>query len=231
MNQEKIGKFIKEIRKNHNLTQKQFANKYNVTHQAVSKWESGINLPDSLLLKKISEDFGVTLDELYNGEFNNTVKVKRKNFLIIYIVVFIIVVLVIFLIISKFFFDNDFKFNTLSTSSENFTISGSISYNNAKSAIYITNIKYLGDSNKLEYKKIECTFYESNSEIDVKISSYKYDDNKLIRLDDFLEKVTFVIDDYENSYIKNKNNNLFLSINATDNKDKITTFIIPLKLE
>ncbi len=38
MDQEKIGKFIKEIRKKNNLTQKDLANKYNVTYQAVSKW-------------------------------------------------------------------------------------------------------------------------------------------------------------------------------------------------
>lgn len=39
MNQEEFGKFIKQIRKNNNLTQKQLADKYNVTYQAVSKWE------------------------------------------------------------------------------------------------------------------------------------------------------------------------------------------------
>ena len=35
MDQEKIGKIIKEIRKNNNLTQADLANKYNVTYQAV----------------------------------------------------------------------------------------------------------------------------------------------------------------------------------------------------
>lgn len=46
MDQEKFGKFIKQIRKDHNLTQKQLAEKYNVTYQAVSKWETGKNMPD-----------------------------------------------------------------------------------------------------------------------------------------------------------------------------------------
>ena len=36
MNQEKFGRFIKEIRKKHHLTQKQLAEKYNVTYQAVN---------------------------------------------------------------------------------------------------------------------------------------------------------------------------------------------------
>ena len=41
MNPERIGQMIKEIRKKNHLTQKQFADKYGVTYQAVSKWENG----------------------------------------------------------------------------------------------------------------------------------------------------------------------------------------------
>lgn len=51
MNQEKIGEFIKKLRQDNNLTQKDLANKYNVTYQAVSKWERGLNIPDISLLK------------------------------------------------------------------------------------------------------------------------------------------------------------------------------------
>lgn len=43
MDQKKFGKLIKEIRKTNNLTQKQFVDKYNVTYQAVSKWENGVS--------------------------------------------------------------------------------------------------------------------------------------------------------------------------------------------
>lgn len=43
MNQEKISNLIKQLRKKENLTQAQFANKYNVTFQAVSKWENGVS--------------------------------------------------------------------------------------------------------------------------------------------------------------------------------------------
>ena len=38
MDTEKIGQLIKKIRKENHLTQKQFADKYGVTYQAVSKW-------------------------------------------------------------------------------------------------------------------------------------------------------------------------------------------------
>ena len=43
MEEEHIGKWIKEIRKKNHLTQKDLAEKYHVTYQAVSKWENGVS--------------------------------------------------------------------------------------------------------------------------------------------------------------------------------------------
>lgn len=68
MNQEKIGEFIKKLRQDNNLTQKDLAKKYNVTYQAVSKWERGLNIPDISLLKQMSEDFNISIEELLSGE-------------------------------------------------------------------------------------------------------------------------------------------------------------------
>ncbi len=62
MNQEKFGKLIKDIRKKNKLTQKQLADKYNVTYQAVSKWENGLNMSDAVLMLEISKDFGISLE-------------------------------------------------------------------------------------------------------------------------------------------------------------------------
>ena len=64
MDQEKFGNFIKTIRKNNNLTQKEFADKYGVTYQAVSKWERGLNMPDTALIKQMSKDFNISIEEL-----------------------------------------------------------------------------------------------------------------------------------------------------------------------
>ena len=73
MNQEKIGKLIKDIRKKYNLTQAQLAEKYGVTYQAVSKWENGKNIPDVSLLKQISEDFEIDINDILDG------KLKQKK--------------------------------------------------------------------------------------------------------------------------------------------------------
>ena len=67
MDQEKIGKFIKDLRIKNNLTQKEFADKYNVTYQAVSKWENGINLPDVTLIRQMSKDFNISIEDILDG--------------------------------------------------------------------------------------------------------------------------------------------------------------------
>ena len=82
MEQEKFGEFIKTLRKKHNLTQKQLADKYNVTYQAVSKWENGLNMPDMALIKQISKDFNISIDELLDGKYNNKRNLKKRYIVI-----------------------------------------------------------------------------------------------------------------------------------------------------
>lgn len=93
MNQEKIGKTIKEIRQKSNLTQSAFAEKYNVTYQAVSKWENGKNLPDMSLLKQICDDYNIDINDLLDG---NLTPIKNKS--IKYIIFAVILLIIIFII-------------------------------------------------------------------------------------------------------------------------------------
>ena len=223
MDQEKIGKFIRDLRIKNNLTQKEFADKYNVTYQAVSKWENGKNMPDLSLLKDICKDFDVSLDDLFNGE--KSVKKSYKKYIIIGI---ICIVIVLFLVI-KNNNNGDFNFKTITSSCDAFNISGSIAYNDKKSAIYITNIKYCGGDDTKEYEIIECTLYESHEDIEKKISSYKYDGDKKIKLEKFLENVTFKVDGYKKTC--DEHNSLYLLINATDDSKNITTYKVPLETQ
>lgn len=71
MDQVKIGKFITECRKNVNITQKDLANKLNITDRAVSKWETGKSMPDIATLIPLSEILNVSIIELLNGEKNS----------------------------------------------------------------------------------------------------------------------------------------------------------------
>ena len=69
-NNEKIGKFICELRKSQRLTQKDLANKLGVTDKAVSKWERGLSYPDIELLIPLANILGVSTTELLMGEKN-----------------------------------------------------------------------------------------------------------------------------------------------------------------
>lgn len=79
MNQEKIGKFISLSRKNKSLTQKDLAEKLNISINAVSKWERGLNLPDASLMKELCSILDITLNELFEGEKLTTEEIINKS--------------------------------------------------------------------------------------------------------------------------------------------------------
>lgn len=68
MDQQKIGKFIKELRCEKKLTQEQLAEVLGVSSRSVSRWENSVNLPDLDLLILIARYFDVEIEELLDGE-------------------------------------------------------------------------------------------------------------------------------------------------------------------
>lgn len=60
-----LGNRIRSLRLSHSMTQEQLAQELGVSAQAVSKWESGTNMPDIQLLPDLSVIFGVTIDDLF----------------------------------------------------------------------------------------------------------------------------------------------------------------------
>jgi len=227
MDQEKFGNFIKDIRKKHNLTQKQLADRYNVTYQAVSKWENGKNMPDMALIKQMSKDFQISLEEMFEGELKQPQSSNMYNRLII-ILILIGIIIIITLLKNN---DGDFQFKTLTSQCDNFNISGNIAYNDKKTSIYITNIQYCGEHNSKIYEEIECILYETNEDITKKISGYRYDGKDNITLDEFLQSITLSVDDYQKSCKEYSENSLYLSINAKSQTGEVTTYKIPLSLE
>lgn len=79
MNQEKIGRFIAEKRKEKELTQEQLAEYLNVSKNAVSKWERGLCLMDMSLLRPLSKILDVSINEILAGEKINDKDLKSKS--------------------------------------------------------------------------------------------------------------------------------------------------------
>ena len=223
MNQDKIGSFIKSIRVDNNLTQKEFADKFGVTYQAVSKWENGKNIPDISILKQICDEYDVNIDDILNGEK----KENNKNLLFIVIsIIFIIIIVVAVLIFNGK--DRDFEFKTMSSNCSDFKITGSAAYNKDKTSIYISNVEFCGKSEEEKYKEIQCTLYENNKDSKKKISSCKEENN--ISLKDYLKGIDIKVDNYSSSCKRLTSNNLILEISAQNNDNKTITYTVPIKL-
>lgn len=61
-----IGNKIKSLRQKIGATQEQLGERIGVSTQSVSKWETGVTMPDITLLPILSSEFGVTIDELFD---------------------------------------------------------------------------------------------------------------------------------------------------------------------
>ena len=68
MNQEKIGKFIAECRKQKKMTQSDLGEKLGVTEKSISNWENGRNMPDLSLFKPLCDELNISINELLSGE-------------------------------------------------------------------------------------------------------------------------------------------------------------------
>lgn len=68
MQEIRIGQNIAALRKNSRITQEQLAQALHISSQAVSKWECGICLPDTVTVPQIAEYFHVSIDFLYYGK-------------------------------------------------------------------------------------------------------------------------------------------------------------------
>ncbi len=64
----KTGKFLQLLRKETGFTQEELAEKLNVSRRTVSRWETGTNMPDLVILMELSDLYEVDLREILSGE-------------------------------------------------------------------------------------------------------------------------------------------------------------------
>ena len=69
-----IANKIKQLRYKSGLTQEQLAESVGVSAQAVSKWENSVTMPDITLLPILAEQFGVSIDELFDLTAEQTLR-------------------------------------------------------------------------------------------------------------------------------------------------------------
>lgn len=74
----KIGHFISELRKDKNMTQQELGEILGVTNKTISRWENGNYMPPVEMLKSMSTQFSVTINELLSGERISDIDYKQK---------------------------------------------------------------------------------------------------------------------------------------------------------
>ncbi len=68
MDMQKIGSFLAELRKEKNLTQDELGAQIGVTNKTISRWETGNYLPPVEMLQTLGDTYGVSINEILNGE-------------------------------------------------------------------------------------------------------------------------------------------------------------------
>ena len=74
-----LGNFIAELRKENKMTQAELAEKLNVTDKAVSRWESGVGLPDVNTIEPLAEILGVSIAEIVKGRRLSVEELMQVN--------------------------------------------------------------------------------------------------------------------------------------------------------
>lgn len=73
-----IGNKIKNLRRQKNISQEVLAQYLGISFQAVSKWESGMTMPDITLIPALASFFGISTDELFDYNYYETEKRIRE---------------------------------------------------------------------------------------------------------------------------------------------------------
>ncbi len=97
-----IAKNISELRKASEITQAELAEKLNYSDKSISKWERGDGVPDVIVLQKIADLFGVTLNDIVSDEKPKLP--RKKPYLTNRIVIPLLSVGLVFLLASIAFF-------------------------------------------------------------------------------------------------------------------------------
>ncbi len=239
MNSNNIGKIIKRIRHDNDLTQEELAKELCVTPSAVSNWEREINTPDLDIINIISDKYNITREELLNGitEQKNICIRKNKNYKINKIIIIYSIIITLLFICLFFLYQNN-KVEVYNIYSENhiFLTGKIISYKDKK-IITIRNLDYL-DNEIEEILDADYSIYIDN-ELIYKfgdVSAFIKDDvSSTINIKEYFNSIEIFIDDkIDSEYIKKDsilNSNIKIVFKLLNKDGSIKEINVPLLIE
>jgi transcriptional regulator with XRE-family HTH domain len=79
IDQIKIGRFLRDLRKEKELTQEQLAEKFGVSSRSVSRWENGNTMPELGILVELADYYEVDIKEIIDGERKSEIMEKETK--------------------------------------------------------------------------------------------------------------------------------------------------------
>ena len=161
MDCKKIGEYIQAKRKAKGLTQAQLSEMLGITSKAVSKWETGVAIPDIALFPELTKILNITIDELLVGE--DIIKNEKKKRISLNIILSIIVLLLIISLTSVvIYFKTNYskvKVYKIESANSEFFVAGTLTTIDDKSYLSISSIDYLGNESEL-FEEVSDVKYE-----------------------------------------------------------------------
>ena len=183
MDQEKIGRFISNRRKCKNITQSELAEKLNVTNKSVSNWENGKNMPDISIMPELCNILDISLNELFNGESNESDKglinylkeENRKKKIKLIGTIGIIFLVIIISLLFIFFINNYNKINgyILYGNSDNFSYKDNLFIESNITNINSYGIFEIKNKDIKEEDILDISFYSKDRLIASRSGNYK----------------------------------------------------------
>ncbi len=226
----KVAENILNIRKENNLSQSEFASRLNVTNQAVSKWENKRGIPDIETMLKISKEFDISLDEIINGK-----KYKPKTNKVYILLIALIIIVLSFCVYLLTRENNISQFASITTVKDSFSLRGFIVQNKTSASIYISNITCNDTiSEEEKYLAVEMMLYEDLIDDYKIISKYgnldKNENNKAYSLQELINEVELVVEDFENKCPNIEGHNYIILLNALTKDEEVVSYKLPLSL-
>ncbi|MBE6140375.1 MAG: helix-turn-helix transcriptional regulator [Firmicutes bacterium] len=213
----RIGKKIKELRKKHNITQVELAKAIHVSDKTISKWENDNNGTDYQTIKRICKYFNISTSELLEGE------TKKKNFFkrlhnsfnylksngsnLIFIVLFM---LLLFYFLNNF---NTIQMYEIRTDDKYLIIDNSyFVVSKEKTILVISGIDYDFEDDNLISTKYKLFTYVNND----KYYFYESDELNSIFIESRFDSII------SKDIAKNIPNNLYLEIESINEDNEVT---------
>lgn len=197
MSPKDIGNFLTKLRKEAGLTQEELSEYLHLTHQAVSKWETGNGIPDILTIIELSNLYNVTIGEIFAGERSTDEKehpkkvevenpiinikgyVRKKNrqrrikkYILNSIPIFLALLIVTFIFLLCFYKTN--RIYSLTYSDNALELYNSIIYINDKHITWKTGTITYNDKS-IEYDNTIITLYYENNSNYIEFMKFSYD--------------------------------------------------------